>query len=431
MKRCLRIIMIFLLMVGAANVTGQGFKLTQPNAVGGSFVATHLDGLGESSSAGPGLNLFLKYNISPQFFLTMGTGIHKIYDELLSSNVVNTTLFPIFELQAGYNLIRDAQFAPYVFAGVTGFGWKNDGMTDRYYDGGILFGGGFQYAFNNKWAMHASGDYRYILSAEVPEGISKPKHWAAKAGLTYTLAPKTGEKGEEIEYPIGEGELSLDDLFREEPVDVASGADATGEEDALSLLFNPEEAGSAEPEETIYPNTEVGQLNKKVDTMKKDIEQRLSRIEELKTQVDSHEKALAGLSGQYGSESYGSVTTSQFKSYYEEALQKFYSRQYNDAIRQFNALLTSNPNHYLASNCQYWIGECYNAKGNYGAALEAFKSVMRYKKSYKFDDAMLMTGICYMKMGNNTTAKENFQNLVNTYPDSEYAAKAMRYIGRL
>ena len=96
MKRCLGIIMVFLLMVGAANVMGQGFKLTQPNAIGGSFVATHLDGLGESSSAGPGLNLFLKYNISPQFFITMGTGVHKIYDGSLSKDVVDITLFPIF-----------------------------------------------------------------------------------------------------------------------------------------------------------------------------------------------------------------------------------------------------------------------------------------------------------------------------------------------
>jgi len=428
MKRCLGIIIVFLLMVGAANVMGQGFKLTQPNAIGGSFVATHLDGLGESSSAGPGLNLFLKYNISPQFFLTMGTGVHKIYDGTLSSDAFNTTLFPIFELKAGYNIIREAQFSPYVFAGLTGFGWKDESKDERYYDGGILFGGGFQYAFDNQWAIHASGDYRYIVT-ETADNVPKSKHWVAKAGLTYALAPKTSKRGEEIEYPLGEGELSLGDLFREEPIDVASSD--VGEEDALSLLFNPEEAGSSAPEEVIYANTEVGQLNKKVDLMKMDIEQRLSKIDELKNQVDNNEKAIAGMTGQYAGSSFGVISPQQFKSNYEEALQKFYSRKYNDAIRQLNGLLSSNPDHRLASNCQYWIGESYNAKGNYSAALEAFKSVMRYKKSYKFDDAMLMTGICYMKMGNNSTAKDNFQNLVNKYPDSEYAAKAMRYIGRL
>jgi len=430
MKRCLGIILI-LLIFGAANVMGQGFKLTQPNAIGGSFVATHLDGLENSSSAGPGLNLFLKYNISPQFFMTMGTGVHKIYDGTLSSDNVNTTLFPILELKAGYNLIRDSQFSPYIFAGVTGFGWKDENMDDRYYDGGILFGGGFQYTLDKQWAMHASGDYRYIMSAEVPDGVAKPKHWVAKAGLTYALAPKTTKRGDEIEYPIGEGELSLDDLFREEPVDVASGNNAAGdEEDALSLLFNPEEseASSSEATEVIYPETEVGQLNKKVDLMKKDIEQRLSKIEELQNQVASNERAISSMSGEYAG---GSISTSQFKSHYEQALQKFYARKYNDAIKEFGALLSSNPDHRLASNCQYWIGEAYNAKGNYSAALEAFKNVMRYKKSYKFDDAILMTGICYMKMGNNNTAKEKFQSLVNKYPDSEYAAKAMRYIGRL
>ena len=80
---------------------------------------------------------------------------------------------------------------------------------------------------------------------------------------------------------------------------------------------------------------------------------------------------------------------------------------------------------------QYWIGECYNALGDYAKAIVAFNRVMEYRSSYKFDDALIMTGVVSMKMGDNENAKQKFQELVNRYPDSEYAPKAMRYLGRL
>ena len=93
--------------------------------------------------------------------------------------------------------------------------------------------------------------------------------------------------------------------------------------------------------------------------------------------------------------------------------------------------MTSNPDHRLASNCQYWIGESYNAMKQYQEALNAFNSVMSYRTSYKFDDALIMSGICHLRLGDRTTARENFQQLVSRFPDSEYAPKAMRYLGRL
>ncbi|MCJ7813222.1 tetratricopeptide repeat protein, partial [bacterium] len=72
-----------------------------------------------------------------------------------------------------------------------------------------------------------------------------------------------------------------------------------------------------------------------------------------------------------------------------------------------------------------------NALQEYADAINAFRSVMQYQSSYKFDDALLMSGICYMKLGDNLTARDNFQQLVSRFPDSEYAPKAMRYLGRL
>jgi len=69
--------------------------------------------------------------------------------------------------------------------------------------------------------------------------------------------------------------------------------------------------------------------------------------------------------------------------------------------------------------------------GQYQKAIAAFNSVLHYTRSYKLDDALIMNGIIHLKLGNKTMARENFQELISKYPDSEYASKAMRYLGRL
>jgi tol-pal system protein YbgF len=106
-------------------------------------------------------------------------------------------------------------------------------------------------------------------------------------------------------------------------------------------------------------------------------------------------------------------------------------KSYGEAIDALQSLASSNPTHMLASNCHYWMGECYNAMGNYRKAIDEFQSVMAYRQSYKFADALIMSGLCYLKMGENATARSKFQELIDKYPDSEYAPKAMRYLGRL
>ena len=64
MKRIhvLTVLVLFIFLLSGF-AQGQGFKITKPNAIGGNFVGTHLDGLNKMSSMGPGLEVFLKYNV--------------------------------------------------------------------------------------------------------------------------------------------------------------------------------------------------------------------------------------------------------------------------------------------------------------------------------------------------------------------------------
>ena len=445
--------MMVLIVLGfSTQGMGQGLKLSQPNAVGGSLVGTHLDGLVKSSSMGPGLEVFLKYNVSPRFMLSAGTGILTATDGTLSMENFRTTLFPTVEVRAGYGLTEGSKFLPFIYGGLQAFGFKSTTKTpsytsDTFYDAGAIIGGGFEYALNELWSIHATGDYRYIFTASTPTGVSKPQYWMAKAGLTYALQPGERQKREEIEYPTGEGEISLDDLFNQEVVAEAE-SDEMSEDDALALLFQteeeigdmetiqPEERAAGETEETLYPVTSSTgtSLNARVQELRTEMDRRTREINDLQNQVTANERSISQFSGQVAGQtegSFGVYNTANFKANYESALQNFYNKQFQDAIRIFRGLMTSNPDHRLASNCQYWIGESYNAMKQYQEALNAFNSVMSYRTSYKFDDALIMSGICHLRLGDRTTARENFQQLVSRFPDSEYAPKAMRYLGRL
>ena len=83
------------------------------------------------------------------------------------------------------------------------------------------------------------------------------------------------------------------------------------------------------------------------------------------------------------------------------------------------------PDHPYADNAMYWRGECYFAKGDYLHAAEQFEgTVTRFPAGNKAPDALLKLGMSHQKLGNPIKAKECFDRLAQSYPQSE----AVRHI---
>lgn len=123
------------------------------------------------------------------------------------------------------------------------------------------------------------------------------------------------------------------------------------------------------------------------------------------------------------------VRTDPYMDKYKEALNKFYYQRYGDAIEIFEALILEKPQHYLAGNIQYWIGESYYALRQYKKAFNAFNLVFNTNAFDKYDDTQLKLGFCYFKMGKMRSAVVEFQNLLTYYPNSEHVSIAIRQIG--
>jgi len=161
-----------------------------------------------------------------------------------------------------------------------------------------------------------------------------------------------------------------------------------------------------------------------------------SEIQELKILLDSRKGKIEQLEKGVGVRpraqfNAANVETDEFGASYEQALQMFYARDYDGAISTFNSLLQSGSNNRLVSNCQYWIGESYYGKRDYNRALEAFSKVLDFRNSHKNDDALLMMGLSYLRIGENSLARQSFDRLINDYPESEYRDKAEQYLSQL
>lgn len=123
------------------------------------------------------------------------------------------------------------------------------------------------------------------------------------------------------------------------------------------------------------------------------------------------------------------VKADLYLSQYKDALNKFYYQRYSEAIEIFERLLMENPQHELAGNVQYWVGESYYALRQYKKAYNAFNMVFNTNAFDKYDDTQLKLGFCYFKMGKMRSAIQEFQNLITFYPNSEHVTIAIRQIG--
>lgn len=111
--------------------------------------------------------------------------------------------------------------------------------------------------------------------------------------------------------------------------------------------------------------------------------------------------------------------------FYRQAYQIFEQGQFQGAIADFTAFIRAWPDHELADNCQYWIGESYYSLKNYQQALIEFSKVVEsYPQENKAPDALLKVGFCQLELNNCRAAREAFARLASQYTGSPLAVRA-------
>lgn len=129
------------------------------------------------------------------------------------------------------------------------------------------------------------------------------------------------------------------------------------------------------------------------------------------------------------------VKTKTAEQIYQEGLDAINNGNNDEAAAKFTAVLTKFPNHKLAGNAQYWLGESYYGKKDYAKAAVAFaKGYEKYKDGNKGADNILKLGLSMQMLGKKEEACTAFVNLPKEFPKApdnlkDRAAKAAAELG--
>jgi len=234
---------------------------------------------------------------------------------------------------------------------------------------------------------------------------------------TETESTQAGEQMEDYFGASGETESS-ESLSDEQEVLRLLGISAsekaeseTGVEDAATT----NDAGEIPAEQD---NDAVLKMEQEIATLRAELDRKDQKIRELETQPETKKKVKTA------------YVAGDFKEDYNYALAEYNNRNYKDAISIFESLLSRDSNNSLSDNCQYWIGEAYYGLKNFNQAIVEFTKVFSFNNSNKADAAQLKLGLCYVRLGETVKAREEFQRLITDYPDSEFVARARKYLAQ-
>ncbi|RMD95409.1 MAG: tol-pal system protein YbgF [Calditrichaeota bacterium] len=280
-----------------------------------------------------------------------------------------------------------------------------------------------------------------ILGMQKLMGIGKLGVIVLSASLLLALNSCGGGKKEKV---ADEGDVSIDQLLgiESEKKPEEKKKQNPQEDEVLKLLgISSEGQKPAEGEATAakaQPTpADVEQLRAEVQKLENELKEKEKLIQDLRNDLSEKEQRLEQLQSQPTTASRtptlssSAAASGSFRDRYRAALALYNAHKYREAIDAFSALLAEDPNNSLSDNCQYWIGECYYGLGNYSQAIAEFEKVFAYTNSNKADAALLKLGITYLRLGDRDSAKTQFQQLIATYPKSEYVAKAQSYLNRL
>jgi tol-pal system protein YbgF len=117
---------------------------------------------------------------------------------------------------------------------------------------------------------------------------------------------------------------------------------------------------------------------------------------------------------------------------YRAAFDLMKEGRYGEARTGFEAFLAAHPQHELAGNAQYWLGEVAYVERDYEGALAAFGKVLEgYPGARKAPDALLKVGYSDYELKRFDRARAALKRVVAEYPGTPAAADAAQRLARM
>jgi tol-pal system protein YbgF len=196
----------------------------------------------------------------------------------------------------------------------------------------------------------------------------------------------------------------------------AQRADSVYIEDRLNQLQQTITLLTGQVEQLQYRNQ---QLQQQIEKMQADYEFRIDQLEGKKggARPPSPPPPPAAHAPQPNTAAAPPANTAQADQQYHDAFKLFQDGDYAGAERGFRTFVQKNPQHPLAANAQFWLGETYYTRQDYQNALVAFaEGYKTYKSSGKGPDNLLKLGLTLVKLNKKQEACAMFARFGQDYP---------------
>jgi len=106
---------------------------------------------------------------------------------------------------------------------------------------------------------------------------------------------------------------------------------------------------------------------------------------------------------------------------YMSAVFAYQREEYKDALNCFSSLSLVGANQYTVGNVLYWMADCCRQGEDYNSALILLDKLLVVGNSGREADALIQKGLIYRELGKEELAMIMFRDLVDDYPESDYA----------
>jgi tol-pal system protein YbgF len=220
------------------------------------------------------------------------------------------------------------------------------------------------------------------------------------------------------------------------------------EEDPVQIRLNDQDARLGRVERVVN-NQSLLELSQRIDALQAELRQLRGQAEEAENGVEATRKqqrdlyadldrrlaALeAGTSATAGGATAvgGAAAGDAAELAYGRAFDALKQGSYPAAISGFTGFLRDHPQHELADNAQYWLGQAYYVTRDYPNAVTAFNRVVaQWPDSTKASDALLKVGFSQLELKRTAEARRTLEDVRSRYPGTDSARAAAERLQRL
>lgn len=404
-KASLAILLAAVIGSGSSDAAAQ--SLAKRFMLGMGAGAQQLYSNGPTAKLGVGGEGHLGYRLTGRLGATLVGGYATLPFTL--AGVANQTNIFYGHLLLDFELLNKGKLHPYLMAGAGTYNYRIPNSPRKIEPSGI--GGlGVRWLLGPKFALDINSTYHYGSSDRLDAilGSGNDRYVSGRIGFSFFTGSSKDKPPKE-------------ELFSEQDK----------EKFLLEQKMESAVVEAEAPDSTAIKKEEFVRLKSRVDELKQSINSKESEISALSSTLEENKERTAPRPNAPETQPHAVRSNRDVPDMYAQALNKFYTKRYVDAVQMFTDLTGQFPDHPLASNCYYWIGESQFQLGNYQQAVEVLNRVLEFSQSPKKDDALLMLGKSYARIKRPEEARQAFTRLIQEYPNSEYVNKAEALLSRM